>query len=420
MLALVDVNSFYAACETLFRPDLRGKPVVVVSNNDGCVIARSAEAKMSGVPMGEPLFKLKQSDIASQVHIFSSNYALYADLSARVMATLADMSAAVEIYSIDEAFVTLPIHKSTSTFHAQGVRIRNRIKQYTGLTVGVGIAPTKTLAKLANYMAKNQIMSNGIVELASRAQQREVMAQVGVDHVWGVGQRLSSRLHQLGIHTALQLAESSTTLLRKKFSVVVERIARELRGEACLALESAPQAKQQIICSRSFGCRIEHYDELHQAVCTYAERAAQKLRQANQCCRTVSVFIRTSPYAVSGEYYANQASGQLLTPSADTRAIIRIATQALQCIWVAGHHYIKAGIMLSDFSPKGVVQADLFAVDSASATSDALMQVIDKIHQEGKGKVWFAGQGVQKRWAMKREMLSPAYTTRYSDLPIVK
>ncbi|KOC89562.1 translesion error-prone DNA polymerase V subunit UmuC [Winslowiella iniecta] len=420
MFALVDVNSFYASCETVFRPDLRGVPVVVLSNNDGCVIARSAEAKAVGIKMGAPYFKMKEEIQRHQVKVFSSNYALYADMSNRVMTTLEEMAPAVEIYSIDEAFMNLSGVSHCMSLEQFGRDVRARVMKETHLTVGVGIAQTKTLAKLANHAAKKWKKTGGVLDLSDRERQRKLMSIVPVEDVWGVGRRISKTLNLMGIETALQLAECTPWFIRKNFNVVLERTVRELNGEPCLALEEVMPTKQQIVCSRSFGSRITDYQEMRQAVCAYAERAAEKLRGEKQYCRQIAVFLRTSPHTPGEQFYGNQAGGTLLTPSNDTRDIVRIAMESLERIWIDGHRYMKAGVMLGDFFSQGVSQLNLFDEYRPRADSEALMQVIDHLNKSGKNKVWFAGQGISKSWAMKREMLSPAYTTRFADLPVAK
>ncbi|MFH8134228.1 translesion error-prone DNA polymerase V subunit UmuC [Pantoea osteomyelitidis] len=420
MFALVDVNSFYASCETVFRPDLKGRPVVVLSNNDGCVIARSAEAKRIGIKMGDPFFKMRNELRRHNVQVFSSNYALYADMSLRVMTTLEEMSPAVEIYSIDEAFMNLTGVRNCMSLEQFGRDVRERVLKDTHLTVGVGIAQTKTLAKLANHAAKKWTKTGGVVDLSNVERQRKLMRLVPVEDVWGVGRRISKKLNAMGIKTALDLAEQSTWIMRKHFNVVLERTVRELRGEPCLALEEFAPAKQQIVCSRSFAGRITDYEAMRQAVCAYAERAAEKLREEKQYCRQISVFVRTSPHAAGETFYGNQSTGKLQTPSCDTRDIIRVAMDALDRIWIEGHRYMKAGVMLGDFYSQGVAQLDLFAENQPQANSEALMRVVDGINQSGKAKLWFAGQGIQKAWTMKREMLSPAYTTKVKDIPIAK
>lgn len=420
MFALVDVNSFYASCETVFRPDLRGKPVIVLSNNDGCVIARSAEVKALKIPMGAPYFKLKEVIREHNIQVFSSNYALYGDMSSRVMTLLEEMAPAVEIYSIDEAFMDLTGVRNCRILEDYGREIRARVKQNTHLTVGVGIAQTKTLAKLANHAAKKWTKTGGVLDLSNVERQRKLMALVPVEEVWGVGRRISKKLNTMGIVTAKDLSEQSTSLIRKHFNVVLERTVRELQGESCLELEEFAPTKQQIVCSRSFGSRITEYWDMRQAVCAYAERAAEKLRTERQYCRQVGVFVRTSPHGVGEPFYGNQMSGRLLTPSNDTRDIVRVAMDMLDHIWREGYRYMKAGVVLGDFFSQGVAQLNLFDEFKPRANSEALMRVVDGLNQSGKGKLWFAGQGIEKAWSMKREMLSPAYTTRYTDLPIVK
>ncbi|MFC3395765.1 translesion error-prone DNA polymerase V subunit UmuC [Brenneria rubrifaciens] len=420
MFALVDVNSFYAACETVFRPDLRGRPVVVLSNNDGCVIARNDGAKMLGITMGAPFFKIKDALQQHGVQVFSSNYALYADMSNRVMATLEEMAPAVEIYSIDEAFMDISGVVHGVPLEQFGREVRARVQQHAHLTVGVGIAPTKTLAKLANYAAKKWRKTGGVVDLSLPERQRKLLAQVPVADVWGVGRRISKKLNLLGIETALHLADCSPWVIRKHFNVVLERTARELCGQPCLTLDEFAPTKQQIVCSRSFGSRITRYEDMREAVCAYAGRAAEKLRAERQYCRLVSVFVRTSPHTEEEVFYSNQASGQRMIPSNDTRDITRMATAALDRIWLEGYRYMKAGVMLSDFFSQGVAQLDFFDDHPPRKNSAALMCVLDELNQSGKGKIWFAGQGIQQAWAMKRDFLSPAYTTRYADLPIVR
>lgn len=417
MFALIDVNNFYTSCETLFRPDLRGVPVVVLSNNDGCVISRSQEAKALGIKMAAPYFMMKKAFPNIQIAVFSSNYALYADMSHRVMSTLSEWAPALEIYSIDEAFMDLAGVSNATPLLLLGQQIRQKVLKDVGLTVGVGIAQTKTLAKLANHAAKTWSKTGGVVDLSNADRQRKLLSVVAVNDVWGVGRRIGKKLNQMGIDTALRLAESSTWLIRKHFNVVLERTVRELRGEPCLELDEFAPTKQQIVCSRSFGYRITDYNDMHEAICAYAERAAEKLRQERQYCCQISVFLRTSPHADGEVFYSNQASGRVSIPTQDTRDIIHIATQALDRIWTTGHRYMKAGLMLSDFYSQGTAQLTLFDTHPPHANSSALMHVMDKLNTSGKGAVWFAGQGIQQPWAMKREMLSPAYTTRFTDLP---
>ncbi|EFC1503425.1 Y-family DNA polymerase [Klebsiella pneumoniae] len=417
MFALCDVNSFYASCETVFRPDLKGRPVVVLSNNDGCVIARSAEAKPF-VKMGEPYFKQKDMFRRHGIIAFSSNYELYADMSNRVMTTLEELSPRCEIYSIDEAFCDLTGVRNCRDLTDFGKEIRETVLRRTHLTVGVGIAQTKTLAKLANHAAKQwQRQTGGVVDLSNLERQRKLMALLPVDEVWGVGRRISKKLESMGIKTVLQLADTDIRFIRKHFNVVLERTVRELRGEPCLGLEEYAPVKQEIVCSRSFGGRITEYHEMRQAICSYASRAAEKLRGEHQYCRFISAFVKTSPFALNEPYYGNSASLKLLTPTQDSRDIITAATKCLDAIWRDGHRYQKAGVMLGDFYSQGVAQLNLFDDNAPRKNSEKLMEVLDHLNAKGgRGTLYFAGQGIQTAWQMKRDMLSPRYTTRFSDL----
>ncbi|MDU4193541.1 MAG: Y-family DNA polymerase [Klebsiella pneumoniae] len=398
MFALCDVNSFYASCETVFRPDLKGRPVVVLSNND--------------------YFKQKDMFRRHGIIAFSSNYELYADMSNRVMTTLEELSPRCEIYSIDEAFCDLTGVRNCRDLTDFGREIRETVLRRTHLTVGVGIAQTKTLAKLANHAAKQwQRQTGGVVDLSNLERQRKLMALLPVDEVWGVGRRISKKLEAMGIKTVLQLADTDIRFIRKHFNVVLERTVLELRGEPCLGLEEFAPVKQEIVCSRSFGQRISTYEEMRQAICSYASRAAEKLRGEHQYCRFISVFVKTSPFALNEPYYGNSASVKLLTPTQDSRDIITAATKCLDVIWRDGHCYQKAGVMLGDFFSQSVAQLNLFDDNAPRKNSEKLMEVLDHLNaKDGRGTLYFAGQGIQTAWQMKREMLSPRYTTRYSDL----
>ena len=419
VFALVDCNNFYASCEKLFRPDLKDTPVVVLSNNDGCVVARSREAKLLGIKMGVPVFQIKAEMQRHGILAFSSNYALYADLSSRVMRTLEEMAPRVEVYSIDEAFLDLTGIESAISLVEFGQQVRERIGHWIGITVCVGIAPTKTLAKLANHAAKKYPATQGVVDLTNPDRQRRLLALVPVDDVWGVGKRLSKRLNALGITTALDLANASPRAIRDQFSVVLERTVRELNGESCIELEEIPPTKKQIVCSRSFGVKVTQFELLREAVCEYASRATEKLRKEQQQAKVLTVFIRTSPFKDNEPQYSNSASGELLIPSCDTRDFIELANHLLKRIWKDGFRYAKAGVMLSDFYDPGMFQPGLFDDVSIRSNSQQLMSVLDTINQSGAGKVFFAGQGTKKDWSMKREHLSPAYTTRWDQLPRV-
>ncbi|EBO4790649.1 DNA polymerase V subunit UmuC [Salmonella enterica] len=417
MYALADVNSFYASCEKVFRPDLRNKPVVVLSNNDGCVIARSPEAKRLGIKMGVPWFQLKMTQFPEPVITFSSNYELYASMSNRVMSHLEELAPRVEQYSIDEMFLDMSGIDSCIDF---GRQLREHVRNGTGLTIGVGMGPTKTLAKSAQWASKEWPQFGGVLALTTGNPRRteKLLSLQPVEEIWGVGGRISRKLSTMGITTALQLARANPAFIRKNFNVVLERTVRELNGVSCISQEEAPSPKQQIICSRSFGERVTTYEALRQAICQHAERAAEKLRGERQFCRHIAVFVKTSPFAVNEAYYGNVASEKLLLPTRDTRDIISAAVKALDSIWLDGHRYAKAGVMLNDFTPSGVSQLNLFDEDQPRTQSDELMKVLDRINHSGKGKIWFAGRGIAPEWQMKRDMLSPAYTTRWSDIPV--
>ncbi|ENR9956540.1 translesion error-prone DNA polymerase V subunit UmuC [Salmonella enterica] len=418
MFALADVNSFYASCEKVFRPDLRNKPVVVLSNNDGCVIARSPEAKRLGIKMGVPWFQLKSMKFPEPVIAFSSNYALYASLSNRVMVHLEEMAPRVEQYSIDEMFLDIHGIDSCIGFEDFGQQLREHVRAGTGLTIGVGMGPTKTLAKSAQWASKEWPQFSGVLALTPGNPRRteKLLSLQPVEEIWGVGRRISKKLNTMGITTALQLARANPTFIRKNFNVVLERTVRELNGEPCISLEEAPPPKQQIVCSRSFGERVTTYEAMRQAVCQHAERAAEKLRGECRYCRHITVFVRTSPFS-NEPYYSNSASQKLMMATQDTRDIIAAAVRALDQIWRNYFRYQKAGIMLNDFTEKAG-QIDLFDDTPPRANSAALMEVLDNLNHAGN-RVWFAGQGIAKGWKMKRDMLSPAYTTNWAELPIV-
>ena len=414
MYLLCDVNSMYASCEQLFRPDLKNKPVCVLSNNDGCCVALNREARNLGIKRGEPFFKIRPLIKQHKVAVFSSNYALYGDLSARVYATLDTLSFRTEPYSIDEAFLIIDDSETRESHLDYGHRVRDTVNRHTGLTCGIGIAPSRTLAKLANHAAKTWKATNGVVVLTERHRQRKLLSLLPVSEVWGIGPKLTRKLESVGYKTALDLADAQLPFIRKAFGVTVERTVRELNGISCISIDTLP-AKEQIICSRSFGERVTSRQHMHEAICQYAERAAEKLRIERRYCRHISVFIRTSPFS-SDPGYSNSAGQQLMLATQDTRDIIAAAIRNLDLIWRDGFRYQKAGIMLNDFT-EHEGQRDLFDDTPPRAESAALMQIVDTLNRAGN-KIWFAGQGINKDWKMKRDMLSPAYTTNWKALPV--
>ena len=372
--------------------------------------------------MGTPWFQLKEAQFPEKLYVFSSNYELYASLSNRVVALLEELSPRVEQYSIDECFLDARGIGQCMDLEDFGRQLRGHVLSGTGLTIGVGCGATKTLAKSAQWASKEWPQFRGVLALSPDNPRRtaKLLSLQPVEEIWGVGNRIAKKLHVMGITTALQLSLTNPAFIRKNFNVVLERTVRELNGESCISLEEAPPPKQQIVCSRSFGQRITTYEEMRQAVCQYAERAAEKLRGERQYCRHISTFIKTSPFAVNEPYYGNVATEKLNTPTRDTRDIIAAAVRSLDRIWLDGHRYAKAGIMLNDFSPNGVAQLNLFDDVQPRPHSDALMKVLDGINHSGLGKVWFAGRGIAPDWQMKREMLSPAYTTRWKELPVAR
>ncbi|MDX1678689.1 translesion error-prone DNA polymerase V subunit UmuC [Arsukibacterium sp.] len=424
MFALVDCNNFYASCEKLFRPDLTTTPVVVLSNNDGCVVARSKEAKALGIKMGVPVFQVRELMRRHGVLAFSSNYALYADISQRVMSTLDALAPGLEVYSIDEAFLDLTGVQPLQSLTAFGQTIRQRIQKWQGISVCVGIASSKTLAKLANHAAKTWPGTGGVVDLTCKVRQRKLLALLPVSEVWGIGNKLTGRLQQLGIHTALQLADANPSYIRQHFSVVVERTVRELNGESCLELEQIAATKKQIISSRSFGQRITAKQHMVEAISEYISRACSKLRHEQQYARHLTVFLRTSPFSDKDIPYSATKSITLEAPSSDTRLFLAKAMELLDALWADGYCYAKAGVMLADFYDPDVHQPDLFEPPAAShqqsAAAQKLMQLMDKLNAKHSKTIWFASQGAKQQWAMKREMLSPAYTTNWQALPRVR
>ncbi|MBU2952309.1 translesion error-prone DNA polymerase V subunit UmuC [Marinobacter sp. F3R08] len=422
VFALCDVNAMYAACEAVFNPTLMGKPVVVASNNDGCAVARNKEAKALGIKMGQPIFELREHVEKSGLVVCSSNFALYGDMSFRFMTALAECAPRIMPYSIDEAFLDLTGIESVVSYEDFGHQVKDLVKQWTGLPICVGIAPSPTLSKLANHGAKKYPATHGVVDLTDRDRQRRLLNLVPAGEIWGIGSKLSKRLAAMGINTGLQLADADPKWIRKHFSVVVERTVRELNGVPCHEdiLEVAP-AKKQILCSKSFGSPVTDLDAMLSAVSHHATRAAEKLRKEKRECGYLATFMSTSRYR-SGDHYANQKGIALPYPTSDTREICRHAVSLAQVLWRDGYRYNKAGIVLSDFRVPGTCQSDFFSRIEDDERDQELMRTLDKINSiAGKNTVRF-GRQVHKdtSWQMRRANLSPAYTTRWSDLPIAK
>ncbi|HHH9441352.1 TPA: translesion error-prone DNA polymerase V subunit UmuC [Pseudomonas aeruginosa] len=417
VFALVDGNSFFCSCERIFRPDLAATAVIVLSSNDGCVIARSREAKDLGLKMGEPYFKIRRFLEEKRVTAFSSNYALYADVSSRMMRTISTLVTSIEAYSIDECWCDL--NGVTGDLEELGREIQKRVKQWVNIPVGVGIGPTKTLAKLAQWAGKNWPATGGVVNLMSPERQSKLLKLTPVGEVWGIGRKLSVQLEGLGIKTAYDLASTDPRHIGKLFSKVLERTARELRGEQWLSLEDPglPTQKQEIVTSKMFGRRVYELDELRQATAAYATRAAEKLRDQGSVCSELFVSIQTSQFEDPAQRYWNGARVVLPTPTADTRDLIQAANQGLREIFRPGFAYSKCTIQLCRISKPQGLTPDMFS-PPPRRNADRLMETMDLVNQRfGRGALRVATIPAEAGWAMRRELLSPAYTTSWRDLP---
>ena len=417
-LALVDCDSFYASCERIFRPDLKNKPIVVLSNNDGCVIARSKEAKALGIGMGVPWFKVKDHYLKNGGYAFSSNFALYGDMSARVMNILESVSPSVEVYSIDEAFLDLDTLDKNFNLYKFGCHVKGLIKQWTGVPVRVGIAPTKTLTKVAIYQVKKMNVATRVVQLITQQEIIKALSLTPVGEVWGVGRRLNQHLQQMGIVSALDLAQCDPAYIRQKFSIVLERTVRELRGERCLEIEHDVAAKKQIVVSRSFGQRVDHLSVLQPIVSNFVVRATEKLRDEKQKCLQVSVFVRTSPFNDKKPQHRGFNSFRFPNPTNDTRDILRGAKIALKPIFRPNYSYAKAGVLLSLFSNEGIKQYSLFQDPDEPKDDSHLMKYIDVMNAY-KTQIYFASQNTSHYSPVRQNMISPKYTTSWHEIPLV-
>lgn len=420
-IALIDVNNFYVSCERAFNPKLIGKPVVVLSNNDGCAVARSNEVKALGVAMGAPWFKLK--DLARQHSIIalSSNYALYADMSNRVMSILSEYSPDQEVYSIDESFLDLTEFQNRDLIQ-YGQRMRDHILRSTGLPVCVGIGSTKTLAKLANHCAKKRPVFNSVCNFNTMASEELdiLLGTLDVGEIWGVGRKLAPKLQALGYNTVLDLKRASSKDLREQFSVVMQKTIHELNGNVCIELEEMAPDKKQIVSSRSFGHKVTDYNSLAESITSYVSTAAVKLRNQDSFAGSIYVFIRTSQFKPDDPYYSNGMTIPMPTPTNDTRSLVQVALWGLKQIYKPHFKYAKAGIMLSELVPSAGLQTDLFSSVQVSAKSSALMKAMDNInHKMGRETIKLASEGFSKPWKMKQENKSPGYTTRWEDILVV-
>ena len=412
--ALVDCNNFYASCERVFQPGLRGKPVVVLSNNDGCVIARSNEAKALGIPMGAPWHLEREKFDRAGVIVRSSNYTLYGDMSARVMQVLGNFTPDHEIYSIDEAFLGMGGFEHRLDAHAR--TLRATVLQWTGIPVSVGIAPTKTLAKAANRMAKKDPASGGVAILLTLAAQEEALGRMELTELWGVAHRMAARMTAIGITTPLALRDADPRHMREQFSVVIERLVYELRGVSCLSLEEVTPDRKSIVASRSFGRVVTTRAEMEEAVATYTARAAEKMRRQNLATARLSVFVETNTFKPGEPQHCASRGVQLPVATADTGKLGQAAARCLDVLWRDGFRYKKAGVMFLDLVRAPDVQAGLFDPPDTPSRQQ-LMRTVDALNARyGRDTISFASSGRSRTWKLRREYISQCYTTRFDEL----
>ena len=419
-IALIDCNNFYVSCERVFNPAIKRKPIIVLSNNDGCVIARSQEVKDLGIKMGVPWFKVKNLARRHKIITFSSNYTLYADMSNRVMKVISKFSPNQEVYSIDECFLDLTGFKHFGLAD-YGQRIRSTINRLVGLPVCVGVGSSKTLAKLANHLAKKRSDLNGVCDL--NAIEQDVLdflfSRIKVRDVWGIGRRIEKRLGKLGVNTVLDLKRSSPQKFRKNFSILMERTVRELNGESCIPLEEITLPKKQLVYSRGFGVPVFSLNELNEAVTAYTTRVAEKLRYQRSVAAMIYVFIQTNHFKKTDRQYNSGRLVSLTKPTNDTRELIRAALGGLKNIYKPGFAYKKAGVLLDGLLPSNQYQKDLFDDRGSQEHSESLMQAIDGINNKmGSGTIKFTGEGLEKHWRAKAEKKTQCYTTSINEIPV--
>lgn len=414
MFGLLDCNNFYASCERVFNPSLNGKPVVVLSNNDGCVIARSAEAKALGIPMGEPAYKLKELIEKNQVHVFSSNYTLYGDMSGRVMSIISGFVPDMEIYSIDEAFLHFDGFKNID-LKTYGERIVNCVTRGTGIPVSLGIAPTKTLAKAANRFAKKYADYKGVCIIDTDEKREKALKLLRIEDVWGIGRQLTKKLQYYSISTAWDFTQRSKSWIRHTLGVNGERTWLELRGTSCIEIDRSVTRKT-ICTSRSFGERLTQLTPINEAVANFAASCAEKLRRQKSLATVITVFLHTNPFAENTPQYSNQVVIKLPVPTNDTSELIRYATDGLKSIYAEGYRFKKAGVVVSEIVPERPLQANMFDTRNREKFKK-VMSVMDKLNASyGRQKVKIAAQGFDRSWKLKNEKLSPCYTTNLKDI----
>lgn len=423
LYALIDCASFYVSCERAFGATLHNKPTIVLSNNDGCIVALDGLAKQLGLKRGQPVFKQQEKIRKHQVQVFSSNYSLYQDMSSRVMAVLAEFSPLLEVYSIDEGWLDRT-DVATDDLTELGQTIRARVLQYTGIPVRVAIAPTKCLTKIACELIKSDPSYKDVLDLTSFApeQMDAELARIAIEDIWGIGPKYARFLHNYNIQTARDLRDADEKWIRKHLTVVGARIQAELRGTPCIPLETRRSPKQNIICAKSFGKEIDNEQELQEAVSTYMARAAEKLREQESLAGRISIFLRTNSFDEDIPQYSNEFTIDLLYPTAFTPELIRHALAGLHAIYRPEHRYKKAGVALSKITPLPVVQPDLFGEVSLIEhyRQAHLMAVVDTLNRIfGRDTLVFAVQGVTQNWKMRQRNLSSHYTTRWNELLIV-
>ncbi len=417
IFALVDCNNFYASCERVFNPKLEGKPIVVLSNNDGCIIARSNEAKALCIPMGAPFFKYEQLINRNKVHVFSSNYTFYGDMSARVMTSLKSLVNEIEIYSIDEAFLDISSF-AYCDLEDTAKEIKNLIKQWTGIPVSIGIGSSKTLAKIANRQAKKHTVGN-VFDIRDLEVRESILKELPIEEIWGISTRCGRRLRKIGVETAQDLAEADPRHVRKTISIVGERIHYELNGLSCIGIEEVKN-KKSIISSKSFGKKVSRVQELEEAVSNYTARACEKLRQQNSRAQGLYVFLRTSPHIEKDKQYSNGMSTHFTIPTSNTSRIIKEAKRLTNTLFLPGYEYQKIGVMLLNISDAKNEQGSFLDYENYSK-SDTVMKSLDIVNKQfGSGALTLGAQGMQKNWRMRADRKSGAYTTNLKDLPIVK
>ena len=415
-LALVDCNSFYVSCERLFNPKIRRKPVVVLSNNDGCVISRSNEAKALGIKMGEPYFKTKDIIIKNKVEVFSSNYSLYGDLSRRVMRTLKRFNSEIEVYSIDEAFLDLSNFPDNEV-EKIGKEIRETVLQWTGIPTSVGIAKTKTLSKIANHIAKKKI--SGVVSLIGVENIDPILEKIDINDVWGVGKQLTKFYQKNGIYNAKQLKNKSNTWIKKSSNVLGSRTAMELRGIPCINLETTTTKRKSCVVSRSFGKRVEKFQELKEAVANYCLNASEKVRSESLVAKAITIFVRTSPFQRNYGYYSNAETVDFPIATNNSIEIVKTAVNILEKIFKNGYQYQKAGVMLTGLCDDDR-KKNLFSSEKDEKINSLMRSIDNTNYRYGRSTLSLASAGVQKKWNMKREYSSKIDTADFYSLPKIK